>query len=105
MLGYADLRALLASAAGQGPVWTHLGPELNVNLLVWPAGAGVAEHVNHEVEVLLVGVEGEGLVTVAGEEQEIRPGVLVAIPPGAHRAIQSRSPRFAYLSIHRRRAG
>jgi hypothetical protein len=35
-----------------------VGHDLNANFVVWPAGAGVAEHVNHEVEVLIVGMEG-----------------------------------------------
>jgi hypothetical protein len=38
-----DLQALLARVPEQGPLWTHVGDDLNVNLIAWPAGAGVAE--------------------------------------------------------------
>jgi quercetin dioxygenase-like cupin family protein len=86
-------------------VWTHVGDDLNINVVHWPAGGGVAEHVNHEVEVLIVGVVGQGQVTISGQLYAIGPSVLVVIPKGTPRSIQSRSPSFAYLSIHRRRAG
>jgi quercetin dioxygenase-like cupin family protein len=100
-----DLHALVARVPGQGPLWTYTGDDLNVNLVVWPAGAGVSEHVNREVEVLLIGVEGNGVVTVGGQEHAVNPGEILVIPRGAPRAIVSQSPRFAYLSVHRRRAG
>jgi quercetin dioxygenase-like cupin family protein len=100
-----DLPAHLGRTEGQGALWTHAGADLNVNLVAWPSGAGVAEHVNQEVDVLIIGVEGEGAVAVAGHEHLIRPGRVVLIPKGARRAIQSRSPRFAYLSVHRSRGG
>jgi quercetin dioxygenase-like cupin family protein len=100
-----DLHALVARVQGQGPLWTYAGDDLNVNLVVWPAGAGVGEHVNREVEVLMIGVEGNGLVTVAGQEHTLHPGEVVVIPRGTPRSVVSQSPRFAYLSVHRRRAG
>jgi quercetin dioxygenase-like cupin family protein len=100
-----DLHTLVANVQGQGPLWSYAGDDLNVNLVAWPAGAGVSEHVNREVEVLLVGVEGNGVVTVSGEERTLHPGEILVIPRGTPRAIVSQSPRFAYLSVHRRRAG
>ncbi len=83
----------------------YAGEELNLNLIVWPESGGVAEHANREVEVLLVGMQGEGLVLVDDQPYPIEPGSLLLIPKGASRSIEARSGGFAYLSIHRRRAG
>ncbi len=100
-----DLLALLGQVPGQGALWSHAGAELNLNLVAWPVGAGVAEHTNTEVEVLIIGVAGEGIVTIGSEEHVIRPGRVTLVPKGVSRAIHSRSPRFAYLSVHRSRPG
>ncbi len=100
-----DLHAVVTRVQGQGPLWTYVGDDLNANLVVWPAGAGVNEHVNHEVEVLILVVEGSGLVTVAGQEHAVHPGEVFVIPKGMPRTILSQAPRFAYLSVHRRRSG
>jgi quercetin dioxygenase-like cupin family protein len=100
-----DLRDLLAQQPGQGPVWTHAAEELNVNLLVWPQGHEVAEHVNSEVDVLIVGMQGQGSISIDGQPYDVAPQTVVLIPKGARRAIMARSAGFAYLSIHRRRAG
>jgi len=100
-----DLRSVLATNAGQGAIWTLAGEELNVNLVVWGDGRGVDEHINSEVEVLLLGIEGEGTVTIDGEQTVLRGGQLMIIPKGSRRAIRATSERFAYLSCHRRRGG
>jgi mannose-6-phosphate isomerase-like protein (cupin superfamily) len=100
-----DLHAIIDRTEGQGALWAHVGDDLNVNLLVWPLGGGVKEHVNAEVEVLLVGMEGAGIVLIDDQPSELRPGSVLVVPKGSRRAIESRSVRFAYLSVHRRRAG
>jgi quercetin dioxygenase-like cupin family protein len=79
--------------------------DLNVNLLVFAADEGVDPHVNSEVDVLLVGVAGTGIVEVDGVSHELRPGLAVVIPKGARRGTRALHGRFAYLSCHRRRAG
>jgi hypothetical protein len=61
--GEVDVVDLLGMARGNAafsPIWTHQSDDLNVNLLVFERGDGVAEHVNAEVDVLLVGVAGQG---------------------------------------------
>ena len=100
-----DLGALARAAGTAGAVWTHQSEDLNVNLLVFPAGEGVATHVNTDVDVLLVGVAGEGVVEIEGTRRLLRAGQALVIPKGASRATQSSSGLFAYLSCHRRRAG
>ena len=98
-----DLVEAAQEAAAQGAVWTRQSEDLNVNLLVFRAGEGVAEHVNVEVDVLLVGIAGVGTVAVNGKREMLRAGQSLVIPKGAKRGTQSLSDRFAYLTCHRRR--
>ena len=46
-----DLTAFARSATQPGAIWTRQSEDLNVNLLVFASGEGVAEHVNAEVDV------------------------------------------------------
>jgi mannose-6-phosphate isomerase-like protein (cupin superfamily) len=100
-----DLAAVLERARGDGAVWTADSADLQVNLVRWSAGRGVAEHLNGEVDVLLVGVAGEAIVSVDGSECRLRPGSLCLVPKGARRSIRAGSEAVAYLTCHRRRAG
>ena len=85
------------------PVWSQESEDLNVNLLVLGPGGNIAEHRNPELDVLLIGVAGEGSVTVEGEEQALRAGQALVIPKGTRRSIRSVGDRFAYLTCHCRR--
>lgn len=100
-----DLGRIVAGAGElTGTVWALAeSGELNANLVRFPAGRGVGEHVNDEVDVLLVGVSGSGAVAVDGEERALSTGKLIFVPRGARREIRSASEGFAYLSVHRRR--
>jgi quercetin dioxygenase-like cupin family protein len=100
-----NLAALAQTSADRGPAWTHEGEDLHLNLLVFDDGGGVAEHANDEVEVLVVGVAGEGAVEIDGQREPLGAGQAVVIPKGARRAIRSAGGRFAYLTCHRRRGG
>ena len=100
-----DLPALTRSATGTGAIWTQQSEDLNVNLLVFASGEGVAEHVNAEVDVLLVGITGRGAVTINGTPQILSPGRAIVIPKGARRSTRGVSASFAYLTCHRRRGG
>ena len=103
--GVMDLTVVSATSAALQPAWSHQGTDLNVNLIVLDPGDGIEEHVNGEVEVLLVGIVGTGAVTIDGERHAITPGVAVVVAKGARRAIRAGEDRFAYLTCHRRRAG
>jgi quercetin dioxygenase-like cupin family protein len=100
-----DLAALVRSATAPGAIWTRQSEDLNVNLLVFASGEGVAEHVNAEVDILLVGIAGEGAVTINGTRQILSAGHAIVVPKGTNRGIQSTSDPFAYLTCHRRRGG
>lgn len=97
--------AAFAAAAGVAVPWSTQSADLNVNLLVFAAGDGVAPHINGEVDVLLIGVGGEGEVVVRGERFPLHPGRVVLVPKGQERATVASSERFAYLSCHRARKG
>ena len=103
--GIVDLATVAQAAVAQGAVWTRQSEDLDVNLLVFKAGEGVAAHVNGEVDVLLVGVAGEGVVTVNGKRHALHTGHLLVIAKGACRSTESMSGSFAYLSCHRHRGG
>lgn len=86
-----------------GTVWTLEGSEdLNANLIRFTSG-GIGEHVNEEVDVIMVGIMGLGIVTMGEEEHWLLSGKLVFIPRGERHSVRSASEEFAYLSIHRRR--
>jgi len=102
---YVNLSEIAGSATGkEGVVWTLEGStDLNANLVRFEAGGGVGEHVNEEVDVLILGVSGSGLVGVDGEEHTVANGGMVFVPRGARRYTRAVSDDFVYLSIHRRR--
>lgn len=100
-----DLKSLADARPAPGPVWTHQSDDLNVNLVVFAAGDGVAAHTNAEVDVLIVGIGGLGSIEIDGQIHPCEPGQAVVIPKGARRATRASSDQFAYLTCHRRRPG
>ena len=100
-----NLHEILDSAGWRaGVLWTlELGEDLNANLVRFATGEGVGEHVNDEVDVLVLGVSGSGVVSVDGDEQPLASGMIAIVPKGARRSIRSASEDFAYLTVHRRR--
>ncbi|HEV7127171.1 MAG TPA: cupin domain-containing protein [Ktedonobacterales bacterium] len=103
-----DLTALAARAAADGvsgPAWSLSSADLNLNLLRFSAGDGVAAHVNAEVDVIGVVVAGEGVLVLDDREEPLYTGALFFIPKGARRALRAVGGDLAYLSAHRRRAG
>ena len=98
-----DVAAVVARDHGQGALWNAETADLDVNLIAFPPGAGVAEHVNAEVDVLLVVLSGDGSAHVDGREIHLAPGLALLIPKGTHRAIHCLTERLVYLTCHRRR--
>jgi len=95
--------ALLALGEERMPVWACETEDLNVNLLVLAAGGGIEEHRNADVDVLVVGVQGAGSLSIEGEEHTLRAGQAIVIPKGTRRSFRATGDRFAYLTCHRRR--
>jgi mannose-6-phosphate isomerase-like protein (cupin superfamily) len=100
-----DLAALGEAAQGNGPQWSHESTDLDLTFLSWQSGREIAAHVNAEVDVLFVVVDGTGEVIVNGETYGLAAGQALLIPKGSERAIRCTGERFSYLSIHRRRTG
>lgn len=99
-----DLNAV-DRAGADGALWSlpH-GGDLDANLVRLSAGARVESHVNDAVDVLVVAVEGGGVVTVDGAPHELRPGRLVLVPKGCARSIAATADSdVVYLTVHRSR--
>ncbi|MEM7096564.1 MAG: cupin domain-containing protein [Actinomycetota bacterium] len=87
-----------------GAVWGLDSEQLNANLVVVREGDTLPEHVNGEVDVLMVVTGGRGSVTVDGAPVDIADDTLVLIPRGARRSV-SATTTLSYLTIHVRRSG
>jgi mannose-6-phosphate isomerase-like protein (cupin superfamily) len=90
-----------------GAVWSlpH-GGDLDANLVHLAPGGAIGEHRNDDVDVVLVGIEGGGWVTIDEVQTSLRPGTLVAVPKGTTRTICSHAEvELVYLTVHRSRAG
>lgn len=89
-----------------GVVWKlpHDG-DLDGNLVRLAAGGRIDEHVNAEVDVLMIVRAGTGELTVDGERHVLTPTTLALVPRGTSRSIAAGDAGLAYLSIHRRREG
>ena len=99
----ADGPVDLLARSGTGPLWGMASADLNATLLSWPAGHEVAEHVNAELDVLIVVLEGGGTASVDGEHHALAAGCALLIAQGASRRITAGDGGLRYLSIHRRR--
>lgn len=97
-----DLRATVGETTG--PQWGTATNDLNATLLSWNQGQEIAAHVNTEVDVIMVVVQGEGTLTLDGKEHEMHEGVAAVIPKGVERAVKAQSTPFVYLNIHRKRS-
>lgn len=93
----------LLGAAGTGPLWGMASTDLNATLLAWPPGHALAEHVNGELDVLIVTLGGHGQVVIDGAAHDLAAGSAILIPRGSRRAITAGDGGVRYLSIHRRR--
>ena len=90
---------------GHGTLWSMASSDLNANLLAWPPGGQVAEHRNHERDVLLVVVGGGGTLLVDGRPLALRAPQVVLVPRGATRGITAGPEGLRYVSAHLRRGG
>ena len=101
----ADLGARLP-LAGDGVHWTlDDSTDLNANLVHLDPGHAVGEHVNGAVDVLVVGLAGDGEVAVDDAVHALRAHVVVHVPRGARRTIRAGDAGLTYLTVHRRRGG
>jgi quercetin dioxygenase-like cupin family protein len=93
----------LLSGTGTGPLWGMASRDLNATLLAWPPGHEVAEHANTEVDVLLVGIGGGGVVVIDQWKHALAPGHVLLVEKGSLRTIRAGADGLRYLSVHKRR--
>ena len=106
--GRLDLAALLTEATASqraGAIGSLVGADLNVNLVRLSENEYLEAHINAEVDVLLVGVAGAGVVELEDGDQPPAADAAFYVPKGARRAIRAGDQGLAYLTCHRRRAG
>ena len=79
-----NLRDAVATAGDcAGVLWTlDATGDLNANLVRFGTEQGVEEHIDDEIEVIVVGVLGAEIVTVDQQEHNLSAGMLVFIPKG-----------------------
>jgi len=100
-----DLAVLAQAPCARQPAWSCASADLNANLIVLDGEAGIPAHVNAELDVLIVGIAGEGTVEVDGAAHRLAASTAILIPKGTNRAIRCGGRRLAYLTCHQRRAG
>jgi quercetin dioxygenase-like cupin family protein len=88
-----------------GPVWGAASADLNATVLEWPAGEGLAEHVNEERDVLYVVLGGSATLTVDGDPRELQAGEAVIVDKGSRRTLVAGRDGVRYLTAHIRRGG
>jgi mannose-6-phosphate isomerase-like protein (cupin superfamily) len=93
----------LLASSGTGPLWGMASADLNATLLAWPPGHEVAEHVNGELDVLVIVLDGHGSAIIDGESHDLAAGSAILIPRGTRRRITADQAGLRYLSVHRRR--
>lgn len=87
-----------------GVVWNlQHGGDLDANLVHLAPHALIDEHAEHELDVLVVVLAGAGVLTVDGEDRDLRRDVLALLPRGARRRVGAGPLGLVYLSVHRRR--
>jgi quercetin dioxygenase-like cupin family protein len=105
LLPEETLTALVNPVAheGSGPAWGTESEELNATLLYWRAGEGPPDHVNAELDVLVVVLAGSAIVSTDEDERELAVGEATIIAKGRRRKISAGREGVRYLSVHRRR--
>jgi mannose-6-phosphate isomerase-like protein (cupin superfamily) len=86
-----------------GPAFSLESADLDCNFLRFDQGEGVPLHINTQVDVAGVVLEGEGFLQVDGRQHLLREGDFYYVPKGAARKLRSAGGPFAYLSFHARR--
>jgi quercetin dioxygenase-like cupin family protein len=103
MTSYVDVAAALA---GDGPrIRWSVENQLQSNLVSLEPGAVVEEHVERELDVLLVVVAGDGTLHADGGEHVVTAPAVVVLPAGTRRAIVAGRAGLSYVTAHRRRTG
>lgn len=105
----AVLDDVLASAAPdeRGALWrlAEPGRELDANVVRLPPDAGVDEHQEDTLDVLLVVIAGSGTLTAGADTLKLAPTTVTWLPRTSRRALAAGPDGLTYLTVHRRRPG
>ncbi|PRH76710.1 hypothetical protein C6N75_24150 [Streptomyces solincola] len=103
-----DVDELLRAGGGRSGALWRLGRrnrQLDANVVRVPPGSPVGDHVEAQVDVLLVVVSGSGTLMLDGARREVSRGVVVYLPRGARRAVEPGADGIVFITAHRRRSG
>jgi mannose-6-phosphate isomerase-like protein (cupin superfamily) len=87
----------------QGPAFSLESLDLDCNFLRFDNGEGVPLHINAQVDVAGVVLEGEGFLQVDGQQHLLVEGDFFYVPKGSARKLRSGGGHFACLTFHARR--
>ncbi|MHA6764074.1 cupin domain-containing protein [Streptacidiphilus sp. PAMC 29251] len=112
LLGLDECLAQAAAEQG-GALWrlAEAGRQLDANLVRLPPGAEVAEHVEEDLDVLLVVVEGGGRLSggavarggIDDDGEVLAPRSVAWLPRASRRALRAGPEGLVYLTVHQRR--
>lgn len=99
-----QLNEALQNLEGQGVNWTlENSNELNINLVHLDPNGQLGSHVNSQIEVAILSLQGSGSITIESQVYELKPLTLVLVPKEATRIIQAKETGLDYLTIHKRK--
>ncbi|MFE3829783.1 hypothetical protein [Streptomyces sp. NPDC059092] len=96
-----------AAADRQGALWklAEPGRALDANVVRLPPGAGVAEHSDDVLDVLLVVLDGDGTLGTPAGTEPLAPHAVVWLPRTSRRSLTAGDRGLVYLTAHPRRPG
>lgn len=103
-----DSRALTSEPpTPAGVLWklAEPGRQLDANLIRMPAGGTIGTHTEPDLDVLVLVINGDGVMDTAEGPRQLAEGALVWLPHGSTRSMTAGRNGLAYLTVHRRRHG
>lgn len=89
---------------GDGVDWSLArSGDLNCNLVRLDPGHDIGDHVNHDLDVVIIVIAGSGTIEIDGISSSLRPNVLADAPKGSSRRIEAGPDGLGYFTVHRRR--
>ena len=85
-------------------MWSVSPDGFHANLVVLEAQGRIGAHRNDAVDVLVVVLGGDGILTVDGGAVVLGLGAAMLVPLGAERSIEAGGGGLRYLSVHAQRA-
>ncbi|ODU02917.1 MAG: hypothetical protein ABS81_16095 [Pseudonocardia sp. SCN 72-86] len=77
--------------------------DLDSNVVALRPGTGIDTHRGADLDVLLVVLDGDGVLTTERGEVPLTAGALVWLPGGSQRRFDAGAGGLRYLTVHRRR--